>query len=85
MPVHLVFCQLAALGFFITGKFSNAWAVQRAIGWNFLHFRKTLEKRRKIQSKIRKISDRELMAKIKRPVASLYYYYLFTGLEKYID
>ena len=37
LPTHLLFCQLTAFAFLITGKFSNAWAVQRVIGWNFLH------------------------------------------------
>lgn len=85
LPVHLIFCQLAVLGFFIKGQLADAWAIYKAIGWNFLCLRETLEKRRKIQGKIRKISDRRLMPKIKRPVRPLYYYYLFKGLEKYED
>lgn len=85
LPVHLIFCQLAALGLLVTGEFFSAWAVQRAIGWNFLHLRETLEKRREIQSKIRKISERELMARVKRSVRPSYYYHLLTKPENYED
>jgi len=85
MPTHLLFCQLAFFAFLVMGRFSNAWAVQKAIGWNFLHLGKTLEKRRKVQDRIRKISDRELMSKIKRPVRPLYYYHLLSGLKEYED
>jgi len=85
MPTHLLFCRLAFFAFLVMGKFSNAWAIQKAIGWNFLHLGKTLEKRKRIQDKIRKISDRELMSRIKRSVRPLYYCHLFNGLKKYED
>ena len=85
MPTHFLFCQLAFFAFLVMGKFSSDWAIQKAIGWNFLHLGNTLEKRKKIQNKIRKVSDRELMSKIKRSIKPLYYCHLFSGLKKYED
>lgn len=85
LPVHLMFCQLAAIGLFFKGGLSTGWAVQRAIAWNIVHLKKTLKKRKKIQGKIRKISDKELMPKVKKFVRPLYFYYLLIGLGSYKD
>lgn len=70
---------------FFLGKPKAAFAIQRAIFWNIMNLRKTLKKRKRVQNKIRKIDDKELMKSIKRKVRLAYYYYLFTGLEKYED
>ncbi|MEK7450820.1 MAG: glycosyltransferase family 2 protein [Patescibacteria group bacterium] len=85
LPLTLLVYQAIFLLFLLTGKFRIAFAVQGAIIWNLLNIKKTLEKRRYIQEKIRKISDSEFLPKITRSVRPSYYYYMFKGLGLYND
>jgi GT2 family glycosyltransferase len=85
LVVHLQFCNLGSLAFLVTGKFSEAWAIQKAIWWNVWHIKKTLRKRKNVQADIRKIKDKDFIPYLKKKVRPSYYYYLFKGLEKYND
>lgn len=82
---HLIFCELISTLYLLTLKFSLGLAIQKAIFWNILHFKKILQEREKI-AKIRKVSDSDFIPKIIRRVGIDYYYHLFaTSLAGYKD
>ncbi|MDD3460609.1 MAG: glycosyltransferase family 2 protein [Candidatus Pacebacteria bacterium] len=83
--LHLLFCFLSFVTLVTTGKFPEASSICKAWYWNFSHLNETLSKRRYIQGKIRKISDKKLMAKLKKSPGLKYFFYLFYGLEHYSD
>lgn len=56
LPIHVLLWFLLATFLLITGKFKSAKNIYQGIGWNFLHIKQTLSKRKKIQFK-RRISD----------------------------
>lgn len=85
LPLHLLFCELATLVYILLAKPKAAFAIQRAIYWNIVNLGATLKKRLSVQNRIRRIGDRKLMPQIMRAVRPSYYYYLFTGLERYED
>ncbi len=85
LPIQLILNGLATLVFLLKGGFSVAWSMQRAIFWNIKNTRDTLNKRKKVQEEIRKISDDEIFSRVKKNVRPSYYLYLFLGLEKYED
>lgn len=85
LPLHIFLCFIAACFFFLMGKVKLGTSVLNAIFWNLANMRKTLGKRKIVQEKIREISDKSLMKIIKRKVRPIYFYYLFTGLERYED
>lgn len=67
-------------------RFGVIMVIFRAYWWNILNLSKTLEKRRFIQSKIRKVSDKDINAYIKMsPRWSYYYYNLFRTIQEYND
>ncbi|MBI5613921.1 glycosyltransferase family 2 protein [Candidatus Gottesmanbacteria bacterium] len=69
----------------ITGSFSNAAAVMRSVYWNIVNLPKTLEKRKYIQTEIRRVVDDDFLPRITRKVRLSYYYYLFFDLARYVD
>lgn len=85
LPVQLILVQVAAVSFLFRGGIKVAISTEKAMFWNILNIKKTLEKRKRVQNKIRKVADKELMKLVKRKVGLLYYYYLFTGLGDYED
>lgn len=85
LPVHLFLCQVASISFLARGGIKVALLTQHAIFWNIFNLGRTLKKRKRVQEKIRKVGDRELMRTVKSKVRPPYYYYLFAGLEKYED
>lgn len=67
-------------------RFGVVKAIFKAYWWNILNLNKTLEKRRFIQSKIRKVSDKDINTYIKMsPRWSYYYYNLFRTIQEYND
>lgn len=67
LPLHLA-CCFGLIGFHtIFGRFGNAWAILRAMGWNIKVLPQTLRTRRTIQ-RGRSVSDRALFEKILRPI-----------------
>ncbi len=87
LPLTLTIYQCGFFVFLFTGKFKTACAFQKSIIWNINNLSLTLEKRKFVQNKIRKVSDDYFLPHITRHVSLRYYYYLFTGegLAKYYD
>lgn len=84
IPVYLFFNFLLSFVWLLQGKVRHFFAIYRAIFWNIIHIRKTLYKRRLIQSE-RKKSDGEIEKIVKKNPRISYLYYLFTDLQKYAD
>jgi len=53
----------------------------KSIGWNIANFRTTLEKRKKVQKDIRKITDRELF---KDNLKRIPFNYIWSFLKAYL-
>lgn len=86
LPLHLFLCQVVALGWLIIKRDTSLFlSIQKAFVWNLCNLGKTLNKRKKVQTEIRQISDRLLLPKIKKNPQVSYYYHLFFGLENYAD
>ncbi len=85
LPIHLLLTQAVVFSFLLRGRVGVAISIQQAVFWNLTHLGKTLNNRKKVQEKLRKISDKKLMKRVKKKVRLLYYYYLFTELENYKD
>ncbi len=78
--------ELATIIYLLRRKFHNALAVQQAIIWNIVNLKKTLEKRKYIQTKIRVKKDDEFLPQLIKPVHFRYYYnIMFGGLKTYRD
>jgi GT2 family glycosyltransferase len=80
VPYHLLLCLGLAGWFAARGRLALGGAILRAVGWNVWHIRDTARKRRAVQAR-RRVSDRELMRRIKRPthIATLVTYANRTG------
>ncbi len=79
VPFHLLLCQLYALVSCVRGKWTLAWAIERAFWWNAVHGLETMNLRRKIQYKIRTVSDAVLDKKIMFHPSFAYYTHLWGG------
>jgi hypothetical protein len=66
LPLHIFCCLVISLLYVFMLRFKNSKAVLGAIGWNIRHLPQTLNKRKDVQGKIRKISDKELFKSIKK-------------------
>ncbi len=77
LPVHLILCETAALGFILKGRPDLFIAINKAITWNVMNIPSTMKKRYVIQRKLRKKSDGEIMPIIKKSPEFKYYYFLF--------
>ena len=64
LPFHLFLCSVLALASLLCLKCKRAGAILRAMGWNIRHLRATLRKRKIVQSRIRKVSDREIFSRV---------------------
>lgn len=85
-PVSAITQTFMLIYFFVTFRFYLVRAIFKAYWWNILNFNKTLAKRRFIQSKIRKVSDKDINTYIKMsPSWSYYYYSLFRTIQEYND
>jgi GT2 family glycosyltransferase len=85
IPYHLFVCEVTSLLYLFTGKPKFFLAIQKAFLWNLTQFNKTIKKRKIIQNKIRKVSDEDYFARVKRNPRPSYYLYLFKGLQYYKD
>lgn len=86
LPVMIGLYMGGSIFYTIKGKPRIAWAIQKAIGWNLLHLRETLKKRKLIQEKIRVVSDDDFLPKLTKHVRLSYYYYqFFGGMDRYRD
>jgi GT2 family glycosyltransferase len=77
LPLHLLLCEIAAIGFIPKGRVDLFYTINRAIYWNIKTLKKTLKKRKKIQHDLRTVPDSKFMSTIKRNPGIRYYYYLF--------
>lgn len=81
---HLLICEISSLLYLVFGKPSYTVAIQKAILWNMLNFKKMLIERNKVQQNIRKVKDKDFIPKLTKKVDVKYYYYLSSGnLENY--
>ena len=86
LPVHLALNLGLIAMELIRGRGGAARAVAAALNWNRRHLRTTLRKRRDIQQRIRRVSDRRLLPRITRRVRPAYYWYLLTGgLDRFTE
>jgi GT2 family glycosyltransferase len=66
VPYHLLLCLGLAGWYAARGRLALSGAIVRAVGWNVTHLPATGRKRREVQA-LRRVSDRELMRRIKTP------------------
>jgi len=83
LPVHIFISSIWMFAFLFLGKFSCVVSIYRAYMWNIINIKKTLEKRKIVQEKIRKINDKTLMIEYKktRPISD--YFLFFYKIGKY--
>lgn len=85
LPIYFLFNIVWSLAFLFRLDVENFLVVYRAFWWNIIHFGETMEKRKKVQMEMRKMSDREIFLRVRRNPRLSYYLYLFKGLEHYSD
>lgn len=86
LPQTILIYQTVFLLYLLKGKFAYAMVVQKSLGWNIIHLKKILKKRKYVQSVIRKIPDDAYLPLVTKSVRLSYYYYqFFGGIEKYKD
>jgi GT2 family glycosyltransferase len=75
LPYHLTLCFALACWYSLRGRPGVGFAIVRAIGWNAAHLPQTRRERRRVQG-LRRVPDRVLMPRIKRPtpVRTLLFY-----------
>jgi len=91
--VLAIFNSILITWFFVNivrGRTKTAIMLPQAYWWHIINFRKTLMKRKKVQTKIRKVSDEEIFKKCMLNPKVKYYYLLYRygvieGLKKYKD
>lgn len=79
LSVHLSLCIALSFVFLLKGRHDIFLAIHKAIIWNIKNARQTLAKRNYIQSKIRKITDDELLSKVTRNQKLDYYLSMFNA------
>lgn len=84
-PFFLGVQVILACFYAVTGKWHLLRAIWDAYVWNILHWKKTLAKRRMIQTRIRRVSDIKLAKHIMQNPALSYLYYSFRTTEYYPD
>jgi len=83
LPIHLALCIFAAVAYVFTGKFATGISIIKSINWNLVNMKKNIKKRKIVQNEIRKVPDSEFLNFLTKKITLSYFYYLFTGLEKY--
>ncbi|MCP4649287.1 MAG: glycosyltransferase family 2 protein [PVC group bacterium] len=76
---HLILINLVSIVCLFCGKIKMAFAIQKAIYWNFLNIHKTVRKRKIIQKNIRMVSGHEIEKFIMQKPRLIYYFYLFAN------
>lgn len=79
LPIHLFFCVAVSLFYLLRGYSKIFLAIAKAILWNIGNIDATLNKRRHIQEKIRKLSDDEFLPALSKNVSLKYYFHVFFG------
>lgn len=84
LPLHIFLCLGISLFYLLSGKFSCSAAIIKAVLWNVLNFKKTILKRRYVQTKIRKVKDSDFLPGILKKVGVSYYmHWLFSPRSYY--
>ncbi|MFA4846478.1 MAG: glycosyltransferase family 2 protein, partial [Patescibacteria group bacterium] len=76
-PIHLALVIFVSFAYLATGQFHVFAATWQAVWWNLANLGSTIGKRRHVQQVIRKVSDRDLLPQIMRPLPLNYFKYLF--------
>lgn len=85
MPLHLFVCEVTSFLYLFTGRPKYFYAIQKAFFWNIANSKKTLKKRKTVQNKFRKVSDKKYFSLVYKNPRLSYYLYLFKGLQYYKD
>jgi len=62
VPLHIILCLGVCVLYIFMLKPRNSVAIIRAIGWNILNIKSTLEKRNIVQNQIRKVTDNQVFS-----------------------
>lgn len=85
LPAYFILNFLLSWFWLLTGKWKYFPVPYRAVFWNILNIKNTINKRKSVQS-FRKKSDGEIFSITKKNPRLRYYSYLFTGkMEDYED
>lgn len=81
LPLHFVLCEGYVILFLLKKKFTSALAAQKGILWWFFNIPMLLRKRKEVQSRIREVSDAEIMSYVKHNPPLSYYLHFATDPE----
>ncbi|MBI5123541.1 glycosyltransferase family 2 protein [Candidatus Roizmanbacteria bacterium] len=81
LPIHFILAEGFILVMLLKGKFKNSFAAQKGVLWWLFNMRAIFKKRKYVQTKIRKVSDKEIMQYIKHNPPLNYYFHFFTNPE----
>lgn len=73
LPAHTSFCLGIILVYVLRGEWSYSFAILKAFAWNLINLNKTIRQRKRIQEKIRKVSDNSISDYITKNVGISYY------------
>lgn len=82
IPMYLFLNGGLSLYWLFCGKKRHFTAFYKALWWNIVHFRKTIYKRKIVQS-LRVKCDHDIFKKVKKNPRIIYYYHLLNGVKKY--
>lgn len=85
IPVHLLLNMLSLFGFVLLGRPENSLAVLKGLMYNIRNLKHTLQKRKYVQKRLRRLADSDFLPEVSRNPRPEYYVRLFNGLEKYKD
>ena len=85
LPIYLFFNILWSVAHLLKLNLGGFFVIYKAIWWNVINFKNTLNKRRNIQRDIRKKTDQEIFSKTRKNPRLSYYFYLLRGLKNYED
>lgn len=85
VPIYLILNVIFSIIYLLKGRFNECLSIYKAMWWNAENIQQTLKKRNQIQTKIRKKSDNEIFAVVRRNPKLSYYWYLLSHLKFYKD
>ncbi len=85
LPIHLLLSEGYIIIFLAKGKFKNAFAAQKGTLWWLFHLSSINEKRKYIQTHIRKVRDQDIFEYTKYEPPLYYYLHFFTDPEGAFD
>jgi len=83
LPINICFSIIASIAHLFKGKIKESFSIWKAFYWLVMNIKKITAERKCIQEKVRKVSDSDFLPQLTKKAGLLYFYYLFTGLEKY--